>query len=228
LNLTSTAMSARANTGGWSVLLQISGYNGLADDFDVEVALFPSPGLGGVKPKWDGTDAWQIYRSSVGDAGVSAPRYTSQGGYVSGGVLVASFPQAMLSINGSAGLAVELVGGVISGTLQRGPTGWSLTNGVIAGRWPTSQIFSSLNYLQLDAGPALCTSSVTFPYVKAAICSGADILANGSDPVSDPCDSFSFGAGFTADPAQIGPIAVPKAGISGCPAGTDPAGTTCP
>ncbi len=204
LQLGSTALSSRANAGAWSLLIEVSNYNGKADDFEVDVTFYPSPGLG-KKPAWDGSDVWPVDPVSVWDGGIKSPRYTSQGAFVAGGVLVAAVPDVEIMFGGGAGFFIEIVGGVLTGNIVKDGTDWKITNGMIAGRWTTSQVFRSLAGVHTPGG-SICTTSTLFSYVKTAVCGAADILANAIDPVSSPCDSVSFGFGFAADPAKIGAI----------------------
>jgi hypothetical protein len=225
LQLGSTSLSSRAAAGDWSLLIQVSGYNGKADDFGVNVTLFPSPGLGKT-PAWDGSDSWPVNPTSVGDGGLANPVYTSQGAFVSGGVLVAAVPEVQIDFGGQAGFFIDVVGGVLTGNLVKDGTGWKITNGIIAGRWPTAQVFRSLGAIH-GPGGSFCTNSTLFSYVKTAVCQGADILANASDPVSDPCDSVSFGIGFTADPALLGGVGPTIGYDGGCAPEASPSNVTC-
>jgi hypothetical protein len=225
LNMGSSTLSQRAAAGKWTLLFQISDYNGEPDDFSVRVALFPSPGLSST-PKWDGTDSWPVSATAVGDGGLSNPSYVSQGAYVAGGVLVAAFPQAAIEFTGGAVFTVRLIGGVITGRLVKNGKSWELNDGVLAGRWRTSDVFASLGWLQ-TAGGVLCTTNPYFPTAKAAVCQAADLLSNAADPASVPCDSVSLGMGFTAFAAQLGAITPPNAFDGGCAPDANPATVTC-
>ena len=86
----SSVFSLQADAGHWSLLIRLEGYNGLMDDPQVDLALFPAGGLG-KKPGWDGSDVWPVVSTSV-DGGTSNPKYRSNGAYVSQGTLVATLP----------------------------------------------------------------------------------------------------------------------------------------
>jgi hypothetical protein len=251
----SVFFSQAAGEGHWSLLIEITGYNGEANDPEVQVAIYPSPGYvpsdAGVPPQWDGTDAWRISSTSlvtndggtgdlgldggtVGDGGIVA-RYQATGAYVSNGTLVASIPQSELIFQGgsSSVFQLELSDGVLTGKLvvHSTPLGeqWSLTNGIIAARWALTDIFDDLASYRDENGAPICTNQVAYDVAKSTICNDADILVNAAAPKSDACDALSFGLGFTADPATLGPIvdagATPE---GGCPPGESPAGDTCP
>jgi hypothetical protein len=225
VNFHSTNLDTTANEGKWTLLIQVSDYNGEPDDFDVNVALYPSSGLGST-PSWDGSDMWPVEPSSVGEGGVSDPVYTSLGAYVSGGVLVAGLPNVGIVFSGGSTFSLSLVSGILTGKLVKGAHGWSITDGIVAGRWPTQAVFEVLSTIQTGGAP-ICTNSPLFSVAKNAICNAADIRANASDPPTLPCDAISMGFGFAADPAQIGGLGPQSTFDGGCPPGTDPSTTMC-
>ena len=60
----------KAQAGESSLLVRVRGYNGEANDEQVEVAVFPSPGLAEdpcsvVPPRWDGMDRWPVVDSAL-------------------------------------------------------------------------------------------------------------------------------------------------------------------
>jgi hypothetical protein len=238
-NFGSDFFTQEATEGRWSLLIEITGYNGTENDPVVEVALYPSPGFvanDAGAPAWNGTDAWNVSSSSLvpGDGGLVA-RYASNGAYVSNGTLVASFPQSEIVFRGGSAsvFQIELSEGVLTGTLVKQDTAlgvqWSLEDGILAARWALSDIFNDFASYRDDNGDPICTGTIGYNLAKSAICNDADILVNASEPESTPCDALSFGLGFTADPANVGPVE--DAGASpdgGCAPGTSPAGDMCP
>jgi hypothetical protein len=222
--------STEAGGGAWSLLIRLDGYNGMPDDPSVTVALFPSHGLGSV-PKWDGTDVWPVMPASVGDGGTSTPLFTSDGAYVSQGVLVATLPTTQITLAGSGPdtITVQLSAGVLTGKLTAVNGLWSLKGGVLAARWPIKQIFASLSSYRDNDGNPICTDqSVVYGDAKSVICSDLDILVDGTQPKSAPCDALSIGLGFEADPALLGGVSDAGALTDGCSAATDPANDSCP
>ena len=228
-NFGSDFFSAEASEGKWSLLISVSGYSGAPDDPVVQVALYPSPGLP-APPAWDGTDKWPVVSTSVGDGGVNDPVFKSTGAYVAGGVLVASMPITELTISGgSSTISVKLSSGVLTGNLVEKAGGWSLQNGVIAARWALSDVFKSLSSYRDNNGMPICTNSgFTYTTAKTVVCNDADILVDGTQPKSNPCDALSVGLGFEADPALFGKIADAGAVTDGCSPATDPANDSCP
>ena len=252
-NFTSTYHSARAEQGAWSILVRIRGYNGEANDDQIEVAMFPSGGLGedpchaGGPPAWDGSDAWPVMTtaleeplggggSSSGAGGcgsaepagysLEAPRYVDMAGYVIDQVMVASLPEAGISLSGD-GSGIVLTGGFLTGRLEQMGGAWHLRDGTLAGRWPLSEVFETLGKLGSNGMP-ICTDDSTYQLIRDAVCAKRDITAGLGGPTA-PCDAVSFGMDFEAEPAQLGIIYDPGDGsVGSCPPGTDPAEDTCP
>jgi hypothetical protein len=228
-NFGSSYFSTQADQGHWSLLIQISNYNGQPNDPSVDVAIFPSKGLSAVTPKWDGSDAWPIEPTSVVGGDLAKPVYTSGGAYVSGGVLVAAMPSVSLQISGSINtITIKLSDGVLTGALSQVGQSWRITDGVIAARWFEPDIFAALSSYRDSNGMPLCTD-IGFVYstAKSAICNGLDILKDQGGAKSLPCDSLSMGIGFKADPAMLGVVAAPPIPSPGCPAASDPINDAC-
>ncbi len=102
---------------------------------------------------------------------------------------------------------------------------YKLTNGVFGGKWALASAFPGLSSLRYAGGSKLCTDDTNYVGVKGALCGNADLRADGVDGL---CDTLSFGANFTADPAQLGPV-VPAAGppADPCAIDKDPKTDTC-
>jgi hypothetical protein len=225
----STFFSTQADQGHWSMLVQVTNYNGLMDDPSVNVAIFPSKGLSAMTPTWDGSDAWPVDATSVVGGDLTKPVYTSAGAYVSGGVLVAAMPAMQLHISGAINtITIRLSEGVLTGTLSQIGQNWRITDGVIAARWHEPDIFAAFSSYRDSNGKPLCTDlGFVYATAKSAICSGLDILKDQGGAKSLPCDSLSMGIGFHADPAKIGVVAPPPMPAPGCPVATDPINDSC-
>lgn len=229
-NFGSTYFSNKAEQGRWSLLVQVTGYNGQANDPKVDVALFPSKGLGAATPKWDGSDAWPVDAASVTNGDLAMPVYKSAGAYVSNHVLVAAMPSVSLTISGEVNtITMKLSEGVLTGTLASFGGTFRITDGVVAARWYEPDIFAALSSYRDSKGKPLCTDlGFTYSTAKGAICNGLDILKDQGGAKSLPCDSLSVGIGFHADPAKLGAVTVPPMPTPGCatPA-TDPINDSC-
>src|SRR5581483_9709741 len=68
----STYFSNKADAGYWSLLIRVRNYNGMMDDDQVEVDLYPAAGSpattpANMPPQWNGTDEWPVTTSSLSD-----------------------------------------------------------------------------------------------------------------------------------------------------------------
>ena len=227
-NFGSTFFSEKANDGNWSLLIQISNYNGQPDDPAVDVAFFPTKGLG-MTPMWNGNDAWPVDSTAVGDGGPGTSIYNSNGAYVSGGILVATFPTNRITLaGGTETISVQLSAGVLTARLSKANGMYSLTEGVIAARWSGTDIFRSLSSFRDNNGNPICTNMTTYTVAKGVICNDLDISVDGTQPKSAPCNALSIGIGFTADPAALGIVADAGGRTDGCAPNADPANDSCP
>jgi hypothetical protein len=229
-NFGSSYFSTKADEGHWSLLIQVTGYNGMADDPQVDVAVFPSPGLSGATPKWDGTDTWPVTASSVMNGDITKPVYVSMGAYVSNHVLVAALTTVPLTISGSTmqTITITLSEGVFTGTLSGVGNNWEVTDGILAARWAQEDIFGALSSYRNGMGQPFCTNvPLVYSTAKTAVCNGLDILKDGAGAKSLPCDALSMGIGFKAQSALIGSVITPPPPTPGCPPQFDPANDSC-
>lgn len=212
------------DSGQTTVLMVVRRYNGLLNDTSVDVGLMTSLGTmrndagDPTPPRNDGTDEWTVDPSSVGNiAPPFVPKAIATEAYVSGGVLVAhgSF---VLALGTSAFLTITLDEGTLTGRLLRGPV-WRITDGRLAGRWPTRKLLTSLAVIPdpIDKARFLCGDSGTYQAYKPQLCSAADIGAAAvSDSTGKKCDALSIGLGFEAVQARVGPLAPPRTPAAGC------------
>ncbi|MFT3769465.1 MAG: hypothetical protein QM820_28845 [Minicystis sp.] len=228
-NFSSDAFGAKVGVGVWSLLIRVRGYNGKDDDPAVDVALFPSTGID-PPPLWNGNDAWRIAASSVNGSDLDHAIYTSQGAYVAQGRLVAAMPSVLMKLGGEENtITLQLTGGVLTGKVAKTQLGWALSEGVLAARWKSSDLFQALSTYRDGDGKPICTDlGLGYASAKSAFCSGLDILADPSGAKTLPCDALSIGIGFTAQEAKIGVVDEPPMTTPGCPPETDPANDHCP
>jgi len=227
-------LNARIERGELGMLLEISEYNGQADDRAVLAALYPSNGVvgpdGGVTTaRWDGYDSWSrdpeglLGGGTIPGTVLGIPRYVDDKAYVAGGVLVAriDFPLALGS-GGNGNATIELAGGVLTGRLAREGAGYRVENGQIAGRWATRKLLTSLAVYPDPIFPNrhLCGDSPTYAELKKLICTAVDVTF---DPASDrgggSCDALSIAIGFTSHTARLGPARTIPRDPPGCDAG---------
>lgn len=220
--------------GKFGILAEVRGYNGGANDKQVEVSMFLSSGTSsGIPtvdagpPGWDGGDKWDLDPTSLAgstDAGPPVSQYVDTTAYVRDGVLVASRLNGMkLTLGaGTATVTLEMTqGGMTAKVVKRGG-GYALEGGVIFGRMPTASMLKAVGPLPTPGGTApLCTNAIFFSVVKQAVCGAADVSSN---PARDldrgaACDAVSFALRFEAEPALLGGRRPGPRLDAGCPPG---------
>lgn len=225
-------LNNNVNRGTYGLLVRIEHYNGGKNDKSVVVSIFVSNGTppgpdGGAgdhaMPSWDGNDDWTIDSASVfggADAGRVIPNFADTNAYVANGVLVASidFP---LTLGGSGVVTLDFVGGFVTANVVANGSTFKLTDGILAGRWPTAKLLATLGALQLG-GVNVCPGTQTYKDVKSRVCGAADVTANVTADAAAPCSALSMGIQFSADPAKLGPVEARPTGAPPCPdAGPD-------
>lgn len=214
--------------GSGGILIDITNYNGLDDDADLNVAFIfglgaiDDAGVVGATPRWDGTDTWIAERGSF--LSDDQPAYVAREAYVSGGVLVARFQKTPFSYGGSS-TRLEAEELVVTGRIVRPAPGAEPTafdQGRLEARISMDTTFGYAGG-RLANGVALCTpDSGVRQGLLVTICSAADLLRTPEavDP-NQPCDAISYAVGFYATRAQRAPRpskeTVDAAPPQGCP-----------
>lgn len=219
--------NAALRAGEFGLLVRVRGYNGLADDSSVEVALFGSAGTerddAGVPkpPVGDGHDRWTVDPASL--VGGTAPPYVpvaaDTNAYVSQFKLVATVDFRIAVGVGTGVSVVDLKGSVVVGKLVKQAIGYRVEEGIVAGRWPTSKLLPSLEVFPdpLDPSRFLCGDSPAYPIVKDLVCSARDIVSDvKQDNTGAPCDAVSVGIEFSAAPAELGAVLTPPPRAKPC------------
>lgn len=222
------------SAGQYGLLLVITHYNGQLDDSKVTVDFYVSNGLsrnadGGIPtPQLNGNDVWTIDpRSVVGGQLGGPPVYSDETAYVSGGSVVANMAQLQIAFGDRTflgGATMQLYGAIIVGQLYSYPLndggtvfGYALSRGTIAGRWPTSQILTTLASIPEEGGFLCGTDSLDYNLIKTVVCEAADIQTlSQEDNMNAPCDAISVGMEFTAVPAKLGGLLMVPPAPSGC------------
>jgi hypothetical protein len=242
--------SQQSETGGWSLLMRIRGYNGQPDDdrvrFDWYITTSFALGNPGQQPAWGGNDEWPVSSTSlypIADAGMEAGtpldggtydlegvKYTDSNAYVSGGVLVAALPEAELVLAGSINtISVKVSGGFVVAPIEPVPgvgDGFALRDGTLVGRWRVEEVFRSISSFRDNDGMPYCTTGLFYSAGKKQFCASADILDSPGSPTS-PCDALSLGIKFQTHPAKLGTILDPAPPTPGCDPASDPANDSC-
>lgn len=215
--------SSFAELGRWSILMRVSGYNGLPDDPNVRVEWLPSHGTSN-PPQWQGDDIWPIAQGVLDPDG--GPRYYDQNAYVAKGKLVFSLPEGNMQIgNGLMQLNIHFVSSTIMATIDQDVSGrYGLHNGVLAGRIPLAELFQMVAEFRNHNGAPFCANEQNpfYAATRDAFCRGLDIQA-GVPQLNKKCDAVSLGLGFEAEAiAAVGMVENSPNGQMSCPPGEDP------
>lgn len=208
--VSSQGIQDAVDAGKFTVVLRISGYNGLPDDPSVSAAWFvgtklPSP------PKWDGTDAWPVRSYGVVDGDIDKPISVDNNAYVRDSILVAG-PKGVdgtsreVPFQVSADFLITISSVFVTGRVVKGPADgqFALEDGVLAGKWATDDVLRQLTGLRIF-GEQVCPGTQVFEQLAQQVCSTSDIALFDGAP-TDPCNAISVGIAFAAAPAQIGGI----------------------
>jgi hypothetical protein len=255
--LSSDVNSQLAESGNWTLLARLRQYNGQANDQQVVVSLYPSPGRdndacfgAAYAPAWDGSDEWPISADSLEGAGgaspdagtgeggcrpdagadldIDAPLYTDPVGYVHDWVLVANLPQVgMILSAGDHSPVIRITAGFLTARLDNVQT---------PGRWLLRDglLGGRWKLTEFLAMLGSFTSSgdpvCTDTVVYAMVkpeVCSYADLASTLGGPTTPCDAISFGMGFEGENAKIGHILFGAGTGSLCPPATDPAYDNC-
>ena len=230
-----------------NVIINVSGYNGEANDDQVRVetmvaAPFDSYQPGAV-PKWDGTDIWPIASDSVnGDR--DHPKFVDDLAYVTDYQMVVTLPEATLRLitalttATTVKLAILMRAAnavcVISPT-DAGAFGYELSNCRLSARWQVDDIIHQLSQfpdpIVLPAFKPLCNvpdDNSRYQLFKNSLCSVTDTYSGTVGGVNTVCNSLSMGLGFNAKPGRLGDVFNVAPIVPKCPDPvTDPINDSC-
>ena len=227
------SISQRLEQGVYSILLLIQQYNGTANDEQVTGAIFASPGVvGDAGAMWNGKDSWTIDQNYIASTNPLVPVYFDTNAFVANGVLVMRPPNFPFTLGTSStgSFTVSLTAMVVTAKVTPAGDGtYRMTNGVLAGRWNVSDLLNAIQAVTYQGQP-ICRGGIIYEsLIKPQICQYADIM---TDPMRDltgtKCDGLSLAAGFTADPALMGPVVSPTPKTTLCEGGTEAGPDECP
>jgi hypothetical protein len=213
-------LSENARNGAFTLLVQITNYNGLANDDAVGVAFVAvadptcdggclAPADGGdahpIPTFLPGVDTWQYFATTqfVPESTVAVPIVT---GYVTDHTLVVDRGDNHLgsaSIPLSSGATIELLRPMLTARLGPSDGGgdYELHDVVVGGIVPAGQLLDFARSVRLGSNEAVCGSPLE-PLLKTAICKQRDVRQDMATDAS--CDAISFGFGFDAVRAYLG------------------------
>lgn len=197
--------------------IELRGYNGAANDDDVQVGLYASGGLEGLPPsgvdagpdsgpKFDGNDVWTVDRDSVIGQGPFQARIEDNRAYVRDGVLV-----AMLDLDLSVGLfrakAKECI--FTAKIVKNGET-FRLDDGTVAGRLRSSDLLVAFEKMRSPLSTSnayLCRDDLVYLEAKRRVCAALDVATSRADDGKGvKCGAISLALKFSAVPAKTGTL----------------------
>jgi hypothetical protein len=223
--------TAAIQTGAYTILFHVSGYNGQPDDDQVRFEWYLPAPYGSdsdastkAPPSWTGSDRWPIRtQDSLPDGGIG-PLVADDNAYVAGNVIVASLPRGTRITGGS--IDFDLSGVFVTATLAPTAQGTAMTDGTLAGTWGQAQVLGGIGRLFESVGK--CTDFPLYQNLKSIVCSALDVSASGVPLPTQACDALSIGVAFTAKPvlAPTSTVNVPLP-TTPCPPATDPLNDVC-
>jgi hypothetical protein len=136
-------------------------------------------------------------------------------------------PEGPIRIRGDLfAMNIDLKDIVLRAKLEpAGGGGYKLTEGITTGKWALATAFPGIASIRYTGGKKLCTDDQNYLTLKATLCGNADLRLDGSQGV---CDTLSFGAKFTSDPALLGAVVPPEAPPDNpCAVDKDPSTDMC-
>jgi hypothetical protein len=220
LATTGSGISQRANQqlllgDAASVIFEIGALGSGATYAPLSGAFFDTLPLG-TPPVWNGSDVFPINSLSFEPDASGAAKYTFVSGYMRDHVFVSG-------VLPSVDLALPLI---FSGTqlvtinhaqivMQISDDGRTATNGVISGVLPTETFIAAMKAYAGTISSSLCTGSA-FDSIAQQVRQAQDILDDGTQDPSRPCNAISIGLGFDAAIAQMGGAQSPPTTVDPC------------
>jgi hypothetical protein len=219
-------VNERIAAGRIGLVIRISAYNGTPNDTQIQAAVFLSNGIDGYQdggtpkpPQYMGNDVWTIDPKSL--VGGVAPPYiptsdnSDNTAYVKDGVAVASLNDIFIDFAGGVGasqLRVDLTGVIVTANITpNGNGGFQISEGTLAGRWPTRKLLTSFagihDPLSMNPNAYLCGDSGTYAGLKSLACNQRDVASVvQNDGQNARCDALSFALRFTTSAARLGAV----------------------
>lgn len=209
------SVSARIARGQYGLTVRIKNYNGLANDDEVEVAVFNSFGLdvsgdagadaGRTTPQFDGNDRWTVDAKSLLGGTPYLPNIVDTRAYVRDFTVVATLSNSIRV----GPYTVPIVGGTLLAHIVKSGDTFECDRGTISGRTNAREMLTSLESVPNPIAPSsyLCGEDAVFKNVRDRFCQALDLA---TDPTLDgrdtPCDAASFSVRFTSTPALLGAV----------------------
>jgi hypothetical protein len=154
-------------------------------------------------PQWNGTDVFPIDSTSFDDAGTAALAFAHS--YVNDGVFVAEPPSGLGSIwiGTKDGIAYRLAITHLQFEMRIASDASGASGGVLSGILPTEALVALAWSVGGRISKSLCAAAA-FASFAMLFEQASDILVDGTQDPTKPCDGISVGLGFSASRVQLG------------------------
>ncbi len=202
---TSAQVNMSISSGKYTYLMDLQGLGPGTDQNPVPARMYTGANLGH-SPLFDGSDVWPVDPSSLlSPTDITSARTQFPAGYLTLNTWVGvPGPTVYLQL-AFGGMSLPLQIGHAVVTMSLDPTHQSATNGTIAGIIPVQAFVTTLQQIAGEIDPSLC-SGPTINSILDQIEQAADILQDGTQDPTKPCDGISIGLGFDAHVVQLGSI----------------------
>jgi hypothetical protein len=162
-------------------------------------------------PKFDGTDMWPVRPELLKDGMTiaSGSKVSFPTSYVAGNTWVSGSKGSINLALSVSGFSLDLTISSALVSLQLDAAHKKGTRGVIAGVLATDVLTGELQKVAGAFDPSLCTGA-TIQSIITQIEQASDIMVDGPQDPTKPCDGISIGLGFDADIIQLGAVAPPS------------------
>jgi len=206
------------SVGRYTLIARVRGWNGMADDDRVEVALsqgvcataIGEPACTDEAPgsaTWDGSGTDVLYPADVAFVGgdPEMPRFEDRTSYVAGRKLVMHIPPGVtFDVAGDVrALVVSLTDGVLTADISA--DGMALENGILQGRWPRVDLMAATN-------DALCPTQpddmLIARQIPGFLDNAVDVLrqSTGAPPDAE-CEAITMSVAFRGYAGTFGGLA---------------------
>ena len=175
----------------------------------------------GAQPTWSAADVWPVDSSSLLRFDETSPLLGFPASYAVGGLLVAEPPsgEGEIALGIPRGVPLVLAIRHVQLAMTLSPDGMAATSGVISGILPTDQVVGAVLALAQAWLGLSCVALEPIHFARQ-VAQAQDILLDGTNDPSQPCDGISIGLGFEAVRVKMGPVALVSPLASVC-AGAD-------
>jgi hypothetical protein len=198
----------RLDQGIGNFMLQLVGVTPADDTCDIPIrfdVLLPLKN----PPQFSSLDVWPLDPTWLADPGDAASTKLTMSGDLHANVITTSVPGHVV-LTGATGFLDHqpLVLSAARVRLELDATHTSVVRGVLGGVLSVSDLVEAYQASLGGFDQGLC-SGPTLDAILEQVRRSADILADGSQDPAKTCDGISIGLGFTALPANLGPVGQP-------------------